>query len=724
MERMFIAHSSSDETLYFKSLNGIERLSEAYKFEVELLSEKRLSDPISLHNTVLTVEIKTPSKQKRYLSGYIEQISYDPFYKYDDRLYLYTATVRPKLWELKKKLGYSIWQEKTVPEIIATVLVDAGIFFEDRLLEKYRTWEYCVKYNETDFDFIHRLMAHEGIYYYFKHDMGSHTMVLVDMPQMLGPMPGYNTINYFNVGKSSKKPGKEYIYNWNIRSTTIPNNFSLDDYDFRKPRAKLQAAIQTSLSSVNNTEIFMWPGRYVKSGQGQFYARVLQQAAEAQSELINGKGNVLGMAPGHTFTLSLPNDIKGDDYNDYLITGAQYAFEACYGFALNCEYDDDDDCDGDKPNKDKNVVQFDAIPANVHWKPPAVTPWPKATGLETAVVTGPKDKPIWTDKYGRIKVKFRWDKSDKKDDTSSCWIRVATRWAGWRYGSIYVPRVGEEVVISFVNGDPDKPFVIGSAYNNENMPPWELPKYETRSGVMSNTKEGKHEQANYLFMDDTPDKELFNLHAERDMNISVEKDKNVTIDGNRTTEIKKQQTDTVTDKASFTYKDARDTTVKGKDTLTIENSQQRTIEKGRKTEISDGDTYKLKGDLSAKIDGNWTQNITGTTLISSPNLITIKSDTHVAIDCPQSFYTSKIFSVSSVKISISSVKLSLSHTNLSISSTNTSLSSTMLSISSTGTSLSKTGTDISQSNTKLAKAITSIVQTSANILNSSLHIIS
>ncbi|PHM28787.1 type VI secretion system Vgr family protein [Xenorhabdus innexi] len=719
MERQFIAHTSSGEDLYFKSLKGTERLSEPYQFEIELLSKNRLSDPISLHNTALTVEIKTPSKQTRYLSGYIEQISYSPFYKYDDRLYLYTAIVRPKLWELRKKLGYSIWQEKTVPEIISTVLQQAGVNIEDNLIESYRPWEYCVKYNETDFDFIHRLMAHEGIYYYFKHDNGNHTMVLVDMPQMHFPMPGYDTIDYFSVGNILRKLDKEYIYTWNICSTTIANSFSTDDYDFRKPRAKLQTLVQTPLSSIDNTEIFMWPGRFVKSDQGKFYVRVLQQATEAQSELINGQGNVLGMAPGHTFTLSLPNSIKGDDYNNYLITGAQYSFyESNYGSAFENNTDDNND------NKmDKNSVQFEAIPSNVHWKPQAVIPWPKATGVETAVVTGPKNKPIWTDKYGRIKVKFRWDKTDKKDDTSSCWIRVATRWAGWRYGSVNVPRVGEEVVISFVNGDPDKPFVIGSTYNDENMPPWELPKYETRSGVMSNTKSGKHDQANYLFMDDEPDKELFDLHAERDMNISVEKDKNVTIDGNRTTEIKKEQTDTVTGKARFTYKNTRDTTINNKDTLTIDNGQQRTIKKGRNTEISDGDTYKLKGDLTASIDGNWTQKITGTTLISSPNLITIKSDTNVVVDSPHSFYTSQMLSVSNIKVSISSVTLSLSTTNLNISSTDLSISNTKFAISSTMVSLSSTGVDLSKSDVKVATSTASIAQSNANILNSSLHII-
>ncbi|MDC9596168.1 type VI secretion system Vgr family protein [Xenorhabdus anantnagensis] len=725
MERQFVAHTSlSEESLLFKSLKGIERLSEAYEFEVELLSKKRLSNPISLHNTVLTVEIKNNSLPTRYLSGYIEKISYAPFYKYDDRLYLYTAKVRPKLWELNQRFGYSIWQDKTVPDIISEVLSKAGILFEKQLVEKYRTWEYCVKHNETDFDFIHRLMEHEGIYYYFKHEMGNHTMILVDAPQSHESMPGYKKIKYISSGHSMNEKLTEYIYNWSVSSITIPNTYSLDDYDFRKPRAKLYTAVQTPTSSVDNTEIFIWPGRYIENEQGQFYARVRQQASEAKSELIDGKGNVLGMAPGHIFTLSLPHDIKGDDHGDYLIIGTQYAlYEKPY---LNNPIEEliKDTADNFfDTNTNKNTIQFDAIPANTHWKPLAITPWPKVNGLETAIVTGPKDKQIWTDKYGRIKVKFRWDKDDKKDDTRSCWVRVAAHWAGWRYGSISVPRVGEEVVISFVNGDPDKPLVIGSTYNNENMPPWELPKHETRVGIMSNTKGGKHEQANYLFFDDEPDKELFDLHAERDMNISVEKDKKVTIDGSRTTEIKKEQKDTVTGNASFTYKANHETTIKGKDTLTIKDGQQETIKNGRKTEINGGDTYKLTGNLNAKINGNWVQNITGVTMISSPNTITIKSDTDVVINCPKSIFSANILAMSALAASINIVGKStstcLSNTNV----TGMNLSSTTFDISDMIMSHSQTGVEIAKSALELNDSDVSIESSNTHISNSSLHII-
>ncbi|CEE90036.1 Conserved hypothetical protein (Vgr family protein, that may be secreted via SST VI system) [Xenorhabdus nematophila str. Anatoliense] len=720
MERKFIAHtSSSGKSLYFKSLKGTERLSEVYEFEVQLLSESRLDDPLSLHNTVLTVEIKNKSLPTRYLSGDIEKISYAPFYKYDDKLYLYTATVKPKLCNLKHKLGYSIWQNKTVPDIIAAVLKNAGISFESQLTEGYREWEYCVKHNETDFDFIHRLMEHEGIYYYFKHDMGAHTLILVDAPQSHDPMPGYDKIKYINTHDSLKKKGLiEYIYDWNVSSITIPYTYSFDDYDFRKPRAKLYAAAQTAINSiVDDSEIFIWPGHYVKTAQGQFYAKVRQQASEAKSELIDGKGNVLGMAPGHTFTLVLPNDINGDDHNDYFITGTHYFFYEAPYIACSAEHLFD-------KQEDKNIVQFEAIPADTPWKPPAVTPWPKITGLETAVVAGPKDKKIWTDKYGRIKVKFRWDKDDKQDDTRSCWIRVATYWAGWQYGNICIPRVGEEVIISFINGDPDKPLVVGSTYNHENMPPWELPKYETRVGIMSNTKGGKHDQANYLFLDDEPDKESFDLHAERDMNISVEKDKKVTIDGNRTTEIKKEQKDTVKGNASFTYNANHETTIDKKDKLTVKGGQQEAIKSGRKTEIDGGDTYKLTGDLNAKIDGNWIQDITGTTKISSPNLITIKSDTNVIIDCPQTFWSAKLLSISFLAAGISITGTSVSQTTNSSSLTGTSMSTTLVDINNITTSLNNTVTKIDKASIALGNSDVSIAKSNANISNSSLHIIS
>ncbi|WP_092508992.1 type VI secretion system Vgr family protein [Xenorhabdus mauleonii] len=593
MDKQYIVHSSSSEkTLYFKSLTGTEKLSSPYEFEIQLLSEKRLSDPISLHNTNLTIEIKGGATSSRYLSGNIEKISYSPFHKYDDRLYLYTAIVRPNLWNLKKLLGYGIWQDKTVPEIISEVLNKAGISFTNQLIEKYRTWEYCVKHNETDFDFIHRLMEHEGIYYYFKHDMGNHTMILVDAPQSHESAPNYEKIKYINTTDTVKKRPTEYIYNWNISSITIPHTYSLDDYDFRKPRAKLYTTNQTQNSAVENSDIFIWPGHYIKSEQGQFYSRVRQQASEAKSELVDGIGNVLGMAPGHTFTLSLPHDIKGDEHNNYLIIGTHYAL---YDDAYPSDTVDELANDLPDGDRDKNIIRFDAIPASTPWKPSAITPWPKVMGLETAIVAGPNDKKIWTDKYGRIKVKFRWDRDDKQDDSRSCWIRVATQWAGWRYGSVCIPRVGEEVIISFVNGDPDKPLVIGSTYNDENMPPWELPQYEARVGIMSNTEGGKHDQASYLFLDDKPDNESITIHAERDMSISVEKNNDVIIHGGSCTQVDENQKNTVGGNADFTYQKDHTITIDGEDSLTVQSGRQETINGGLET--------KIKGGRKTKIDG-------------------------------------------------------------------------------------------------------------------------
>ncbi|MDX7988498.1 type VI secretion system tip protein VgrG [Xenorhabdus sp. 12] len=593
MDKKYIVHSSSSEkTLYFKSLTGTEKLFSPYKFEIQLLSEKRLSNPISLHNTNLTIEIKNESTSPRYLSGYIEEISYSPFHKYDDRLYLYTAIVRPNLWNLKKLLGYGIWQDKTVPDIITEILNNAGISFKNQLIEKYRTWEYCVKHNETDFDFIHRLMEHEGIYYYFKHDMGSHTMILVDAPQSHESVPSYDKIKYINTMDTVKKRPTEYIYDWNVSSITIPHTYSLDDYDFRKPRAKLYTATQTQNSSIDDSNVFIWPGHYTKSEQGQFYSRVRQQASEAKSELVDGKGNVLGMAPGHIFTLELPHDIKGDEHSNYLVIGTHYAL---YDDIYPSDSVDTLTDDSSASDQNKNIIRFDAIPASTPWKPSAITPWPKVMGLETATVAGPKDKKIWTDKYGRIKVKFRWDRDDKQDDSRSCWIRVATQWAGWRYGSVCIPRVGEEVIISFVNGDPDKPLVIGSTYNDENMPPWELPQYEARIGIMSNTEGGKHDQASYLFLDDKPDKESFTMHAERDMSISVEKNKDVIIHGESHTQVNENQKNTVGGNAEFTYQKDHSVTINGKDTLTAKSSRQETIDGGLKTKIKGGRKTEIKG---------------------------------------------------------------------------------------------------------------------------------
>ena len=315
-------------------------------------------------------------------------------------------------------------------------------------------------------------------------------------------------------------------------------------------------------------------------------------------------------------------------------------------------------------------TDFTVIPSSVVFRPAPVTAWPKTHGPQTAKVVGPQGESIWTDKYGRIKVKFHWDRQAKGDDTSSCWVRVSSAWAGQGFGGVQIPRVGDEVVIDFINGDPDRPIVTGRVYNEASMPPWSLPDDSTRMGFMTRSKDGNKDNASYLFFEDRPGSEAVELHSEKDMKVSVENDKTVNVDGNRTTTILKEQKDDVTGDASFYYRAKRTTTVDQEETTTFNNSQTETIKNGRKLNItSGGDNVTIKDGRETNIDGaelhhvtqmltgkydngqdieigdggllvnvnggNWTQNVNdGEISFYSPKLIKIKSGEKVLIDSP------------------------------------------------------------------------------------------
>lgn len=469
---------------------------------------------------------------------------------------------------------------------------------DNRLSYDYRIWGYCVQYQESDFDFISRLMEHEGIYYYFTHQQDGHTLVLADAPAAHQELAGYASIPY-QLAEGGLVENKDSINSWSVSDAITPSLYSLDDYDFRKPRARLLEARQNPASfAQDKAEVFDWPGRYTDHAHGQFYVKVRQQEFEAQHEQMSGEGNSQGIAPGYRFQLTQAP--RMEDNRAYLVVSAHY-------FMQENSYASNDNDVGEQR------TEFQVVPADINWRPARTTPWPKTHGPQTAEVVGPEGESIWTDKYGRVKLKFRWDRHGSGNETSSCWVRVSSAWAGWKYGGIQIPRVGEEVVVDFINGDPDRPIITGRVYNEDSMPPWDLPGDATKMGFMSRSKGGGADNASFLFLEDAPGNESFDMHAERNMNMTVENDKNVNIDGSRTTIIGRQQDDTVTGDATFLYKAKRTTTVNGLETANLNAHQTVNIKGGRDLTIIDGgDKIDITGNQSFKLDGAQTQNITQT----------------------------------------------------------------------------------------------------------------
>ncbi|WP_380184891.1 type VI secretion system Vgr family protein, partial [Kalamiella sp. sgz302252] len=386
------------------------------------------------------------------------------------RYAVYSLTMEPDLWPMKRDRNLRIFQGQTAVQIIRTLLGEYGVAVEDKLIGSYRTWEYCVQYQESSFDFISRLMELEGIYYWFRHEQDRHVMVLADSEQQGRPFPNYEFIPYHPT-PSGGSTSEEGISAWEMEESVTPGLYSTDDYDFRKPNAwMLQARQNPASPAPGEIDVYDWPGHYVDHSHGEFYARIRQQVWQVEHQQISATGTALGLAPGHTF--GLLNAPLFSDNGEYLTVSAEYDFEE-NGYASG----------GDGTTRHSIAIQV--LPSSVTFRATPKTPWPRTHGPQTAKVVGPAGKSIWTDKYGRVKVKFHWDRLAKGDDTSSCWVRVSSAWAGQGFGGVQIPRVNDEVVIDFINGDPDRPIITGRVYNEANMPPWSLPAAATQMGFLS-----------------------------------------------------------------------------------------------------------------------------------------------------------------------------------------------------------------------------------------------
>ncbi|MEN4608491.1 type VI secretion system tip protein TssI/VgrG, partial [Pantoea agglomerans] len=321
--------------------------------------------------------------------------------------------------------------------------------------------------------------------------------------------PGYETIAY-HVTPSGGVVTEEGISQWSLAESVTPGIYSTDDYDFRKPNAWMLQARQNPASPVpGSVDVYDWPGHFVDHSHGESYARIRQEVWQAEHHSVSGSGTATGIAPG--FTFSIINAPHFSDNGEYLVTSATYDFaENAYA-------------SGDTGDSRHNI-HFTVLPSSVTYRTPPETAWPKTHGPQTAKVVGPKGESIWTDRYGRVKVKFHWDRLAKGDDTSSCWVRVSSAWAGQGFGGVQIPRVNDEVVVDFINGDPDRPIITGRVYNEASMPPWALPAAATQMGFLSRSKDGTADTANALRFEDKSGEEHLWIQAQKNMDTHVKND--------------------------------------------------------------------------------------------------------------------------------------------------------------------------------------------------------
>jgi type VI secretion system secreted protein VgrG len=499
------------------SMTGMEELAHLFEFNLELLSFKADIDFKKIVGQRVTVTLDL-DKGERHFNGYVTQFRYTGN---TARYSTYEATVRPWLWFLTRTADCRVFQKgidgiKTVPDIIKAVFRDNGMSdFDDRLSGTYRDWIYCVQYRETDFNFVSRLMEQEGIYYYFEHEKGKHTMVLADDLSAHKPFPGHEKAPYFPPSGMSVQT-KDHIELWNLTQSIQPGKYAIAEYDFEKPKVELLSRLGKTREfdyAIKDPEIFDYPGQYKDSGDGDHYVKLRLHELQTQHERVQGGGPIRTLAAGSLFTLE--DHPRRDQNKEYLTISVSHRM-------TDGEY-----ISGGGESVELYRCEMEVMDKNEPFRPARKSPKPVVQGCHSAVVVGPENEEIFTDKYGRVKVQFHWDRYGKNDENSSCWVRVSQAWAGKDWGSMHIPRIGHEVLVSFMEGDPDRPIITGRVYNAENMPPYKLEANKTQSGIKSrSSKDGSSDNFNEIRMEDKKGEEELYFHAEKNHTNITENDRN------------------------------------------------------------------------------------------------------------------------------------------------------------------------------------------------------
>ena len=586
-----------EDVLLFFKMAGEENLCKPFEYHLDLLSLKHEIKPDQLLGEKITIKLALPEGHWRYFNGYVTRFAQCG--RLDDYSQ-YRLTIRPWLWFLTRASNCRIFQNKSVPDIIKQVFRDQNFSdFKERLSGSYSTREYCVQYRESDFNFVSRLMEEEGIYYYFSHQEGKHELVLSDSVSSHDKVSGYEKIPFHQEQSANDRTRTDHIDAWEVGREVQTGVYALTDYDFKKPKAGLLVKSSVNRSHAHaNFECFDYPGEYVEMGDGEHLVRQRIEELQAQHEYCEGKGNPRGLTVGALFALS---EHTVQSFNrEYLIVQASYVL-------LQNEY-----VASRRTTDSERIFEcnFKAMDKTVPFRPPRTTFRPTVKGPQTAVVVGPGGEEIYVDKYGRVKVQFHWDRYGSNDENSSCWVRVSHPWAGKNWGMIAIPRIGQEVIVDFLEGDADQPIITGRVYNADQMPPYDLPANATQTGIKSrSSKGGGTANFNELRFEDKKGSEQVFLHAEKNQDIEVENDethwvghnRTKTIDHDETTHVKHDRTETVDNNESITI---------GKDrTESVGSNESITIGKNRTEDVGENETISIGKSRSETVGENETISI-------------------------------------------------------------------------------------------------------------------
>ena len=520
MKRIRLITVLNDEDILFRQLHGVEKLSTLYRYEIDFLSPDPSLDISQLLATEACVQINQEG-QTRFIYGVITQTEYIGLESLTSRYTIYRITLQPNLWYLTQTRDNRIYQEKTVPQIIQEVLDRYPFKVKFHLVESYHQWQYCVQFDESNFDFISRLMEKEGIYYWFEHKESECILVLADNMAAHKSIDNASGVRYCAPDSVTHQP-EEHIYQWLPQVKICPNQASSNDFDFTRPLASLQSYSAIQQQSNYVLEQYHPLGNYRDPDDGERYVRVMLQSLSVPREMVSGRSNRVDLACARTFDLENYPDKSHN--KRYLLCETELFIQESSGAS-----------DGGVQTHEQYIeIRFQALDRETPYKAPQLTPTPKANGPHTAIVVGPPGEEIWTDEYGRIKVQFHWDRDGQSNEHSSCWIRVSSPWAGGGFGGVQIPRARDEVIINFIGGHYDRPMVVGRVYNAANMPPINLPDDATKSGVQTRTKNGTPNNSNSMLFDDRKGQETMSFGAERDMDVLVKQNEHIDVDGSQT----------------------------------------------------------------------------------------------------------------------------------------------------------------------------------------------
>ena len=604
------------DVLLLARMNGAEHLSQPFDYEIALFSERIDIRGDELLGTPATVALQLQSGERRYFNGYFSRFSHEGF---AGNLTRYSAKLVPWLWFLSRTADCRIYQDQTVPDIVKSIFRDQGFTdFEERLSGSYRPWTYCVQYRETDLNFVHRLLEHEGIYYYFEHTDGKHTLVLADSRSAHSPAPGYEQVTYFPPDRITPHD-QERIEDWRVAKEVLPGAFAHDSFDFTAPRKNLLARRNAPKGhALAGLEVFDYQGNYTETSQGENYARIRLEERQADYETAQAIGNVRGLTCGGLFTLK--ENPRSDQNREYLILSATYQLHS----------DDFGSVDASAAGIPVFQSSLSAMDATVPYRPPRMTPKPFVQGPQTAIVVGKSGEEVWTDQYGRIKVLFHWDRYGRGDETSSCWVRVAQVWAGKGWGGMMIPRIGQEVIVDFLEGDPDQPIVTGRVYNGDCMPPYALPGMATRSTLKSNSSKGGG-GCNEIRLEDKKGSEQLFIQAEKNQDVRIKNDALEWIGNERHLIVKANQLEQVDADKHLTVKGDQNEKVDGTVSLKAGMDLQQKV--GMKYGLDAGQEIHLKGGMNVVIEAGMSVTIKagGGFIVVGPAGVTI-SGTPVLIN--------------------------------------------------------------------------------------------